>query len=105
MITEISVNMEYLVKSIEERIEKDLILRELHGSINDYCIEVTGRNEEHIIFEDVERMFKNIDLVNLTIDYAFKCLDGINEKEKAYILKITSLLNSLKVHYENCIPF
>lgn len=101
----VSVNFEYLVKSIEETIEKDLLLRELHSLINSYCIEVTGKNEEHIILEDVERMFNNIDVIEITIDYAMKCIEGINEKEKAYILSIVSTLKNLKSHYQNRIPF
>lgn len=105
MIQEISVNFDYLVKSIEERIEKDLILRELHSLINSYCIEVTGKDEEHIIFEDIERMFSNEEIIDITIKYAYKCIEGINEKEKAYILSIVSSLKNLISHYQNRLPF
>lgn len=101
----ISVNIDYLVKSIEERIEKDLIMRELHSLINSYCIEVTGMNKEHILFDDIERMFYNNDIINLTISYGLSCLEGINETEKEYIIKIVSTLKKLKIHYDNCIPF
>ena len=34
----VTVNFEYLVKSIEETIEMDMIIRKLHSLINGYCI-------------------------------------------------------------------
>ena len=101
----ISVNMEYLIKSIEERIEKDLIFRELHSLINGYCIEVTGINEEHILFEEVENMFPNIEIIDITIAYAYKCIEGITDIEKDFMYKIIHRLLDLKNIYQDQIPF
>ena len=101
----ISVNMEYLIKSIEEKIKKDLIFRELHSLINGYCIEVTGKHKEHILFEEVQRMFPNIEIIDITIAYAYKCIEGITDTEKDFMYKIIHRLLDLKNIYQDQVPF
>ena len=103
--TSISVNFEYLVQSIKETIEKDLILKELHSLMNEYCINVTGENKDHVTLEELERIFFNKEVVNLTINYGLQCLNEIDELEKPCILKIIKCLEKLRSYYENCLPF
>lgn len=101
----ITVNFEYLIKSIEETIEKDLILKELHSLMNEYCINVTGENKKHVTLEELERIFCNKEIVNLTINYGIHCLNETSEQEKPCILKIINCLEMLRSHYDNCLPF
>ena len=101
----ISVNMEYLQHKIQEAIELDLTFRELHSLINGYCIEVTGIVKEHILFEEVERMFPNIEIIDVTIAYAYKCIEGITDIEKDFMYKIIHRLLDLKNIYQDQVPF
>lgn len=102
----ITVNYEYLVKSIEETIEMDLIVRKLHNLINRYCIEVTGKNEEHILYEDVKNLLPDRNNIDLIIGLSKMYLKKVNDpKDYDYLLRVIIELERLKNFYLNQLPF
>lgn len=102
----VTVNFEYLIKSIEETIEMDLIIRKLHNLINSYCIEVTGKDEEHILYEDVKEMLPDRTNIDLIIGLAKMYLKQLNDADDYnYLIRIIIELERLKNFYMNALPF
>lgn len=102
----VTVNFEYLVKSIEETIEMDMITRKIHNLINGYCIEVTGKDEEHILYEDVKELLPNRNNIDLIIGLLKMYLKKVNDpKDYDYLIRVIIELERLKNFYLNQLPF
>lgn len=102
----VTVNFEYLIKSIEETIEMDIITRKIHNLINGYCIEVTGKNEEHILYEDVKEMLPDRNNIDLIINLSKMYLKQLNDaKDYDYLIRIIIELERLRNFYINALPF
>lgn len=102
----VTVNFEYLVKSIEETIEMDMIIRKLHSLINGYCIEVTGKDEEHILYEDVKELLPDRNNIDLIINLSKMYLKKLNDaKDYDYLIRVIIELERLKNFYINQLPF
>lgn len=101
----VKVNVEYVKAKRKENKQKNVIYKELYNNINNYCIEVTGKDEEHILMDEIVKMFPNVEIINLTIKYASSCLDGLNDKERYYIKNIIRSLECLKKVYMDQVPF
>lgn len=99
------VNLKYVKAKRKENKEKKLIMKELYKLINDYCIEVTGKVKEHILFDEVKGMFPNNEIIDYTITYAYNCMEGLSDVERDYLYKIIHTLVDLKEVYKNQIPF
>lgn len=85
-----------LVKIIASNIERNIIIKNLHSTINKYCIEVSGIDKEHILLDDVYKMFPNVDIIDFTILYAKSCLEDLTDNERNLIQDIIYYLNLLK---------
>ena len=102
----VTVNLEYLIKSIEEAIEKDMIIRKIHNLINGYCVEVTGKDEEHILYEDVKELLPDRNNIDLTIGLAKMYLKQLNNgNDYNYLIRIIIELERLRNFYLNQLPF
>lgn len=99
------VNLKYVKTKRNENKQINLIMKELYKLINDYCIEVTGIVKEHILFDEVKRMFPNNEIIDYTITYAYNCMEGLSDTEKDYMYKMIHRLVDLKEIYNNRIPF
>ena len=102
----ITVNFEYLVKSIEETIELDLIVKKLHSLINGYCIEVTGKDEEHILYEDVKELLPDRNSIDKVINLLKMYLKQLNNgNDYNYLIRVIIELERLRNFYLNQLPF
>ena len=102
----LTVNFEYIVKSIEETIEMDLIIKKLHSLINGYCVEVTGMDKEHILYEDIKDMLPDRNNIDLVIGLSKMYLKQLNNSnDYNYLIRIIIELERLKNFYLNQLPF
>jgi hypothetical protein len=99
------VNLEYVIAKRKEISQLKRIMNELQRLMNGYCTVVTGIDKNHILLEEVYKMFPNIEIIDFTIEYALSCLEGLTEEEKYYIVNIIIELDKLKRLKLEEIPF
>lgn len=99
------VNLEYVIAKRKEIAQLKRIMNNLHKNINGYCTVVTGIDKNHILLEEVYKMFPNIEIIDFTIEYALSCFEELSEEEKFYIVNICFELDKLKKLKLEQIPF